>query len=145
MIRKLLTFIIVLAAGLLAYNFFLGTPEEQAKAKETTSSIKEAGKSVIDLLKSEKEKFSQGKFSDDLDRLGNIFNGVKDQAGDARSKYSDEFAKLEEMKKDLERKAKELEGQSEENVSVKGENLQKELETFMTKFKNLTEKISSEK
>lgn len=145
MIRKLLTFIIVLAAGLLAYNFFLGTPEEQAKAKETTSKVKEAGGAVIDLLRSEKEKFSQGKFSDDLDKLGNIFNGIKDSAGGNSSKYNDEFAKLEEMKRELEQKAKALEGQSEENVSAKGKDLQHDMKNILNKFQSLKEKINSEK
>ena len=71
MIRSIVKFGVLLVVGLVFFNYFLGTPDEKAKAKNTISKAKEAGKVIggvlldlgkdgVALLKEEKQNLMRG-------------------------------------------------------------------------------------
>jgi len=59
----------LLVVGLLAYNYFFGTPAEKESSAQVFAQVKDLSSSVVNLLKSEKEKFDEGKYNDALARL----------------------------------------------------------------------------
>lgn len=87
MIRSVIKFGLLLVVLVVGYNLFFGSEEEKAQSKEIISKGKDVltevfdfGKSAIQLLKSEKGKFDEGKYDGDLDKLGDIFDKWKDKA-----------------------------------------------------------------
>jgi hypothetical protein len=54
---------------LLVYNYFLGTPEEKSNSKEIISEVIHLGKSSWELLRTEKQKLSEGKYDLALDKV----------------------------------------------------------------------------
>ena len=109
MIRNLIKIVLVVAAGILIYNYFFGTPDEKENAKEVFQKIKAAGKEVAevgiaikDLLQSEREKFDAGKYDNALDKMGKLLGGLKDQAADLDQRYIDKINQLDDKRKDLE-------------------------------------------
>ncbi len=131
MLRKLITWGIILVLGILVYNRFLGTPEEQEQAKGTFQTIgkafKEVGGAVSTLLSSEKEKFDNGKYDKAMDKIGDLFNDLRSKAKDI-SENSDEYLetikKLNEQKNALQDKINEFNNQDmteEESVKANDE------------------------
>ena len=84
MIKAAIQIFLVLVIGLTAYNYFLGTEEEKAQAKETIDKVKEVGKAGVDLIKAEKEKFDAGKYDGALDKIGNLVDKLKSKAQDSK-------------------------------------------------------------
>lgn len=110
--RSIIRLGLLLVVGVLVYNYFLGTPEEKQQSKEIFSKVKELTKSSIDLLKSEKDKFDEGKYDGALDRIGNVFGKLKKNAEDIQdSELLDRLAELEDKRKSLERHLEESEVQ----------------------------------
>ncbi len=111
MIKKIITLGIILVFGILVYNRFLGTPEEQAQAKGTFQTIgkaaKDVGSAVSNLLTSEKEKYKNGKYDKAMDKIGTLFNDLKSKAkdiSDNSEEYLESLRKLNEQKKALQDK-----------------------------------------
>ncbi len=77
-LKNIIGIVLVLILGILVYNRFWGTPEEQAQAKNTFQTIgkagKEIGQAIGGLVKSEKEKFDAGKYNGIMDKMGNFFH-----------------------------------------------------------------------
>ncbi len=142
-LRNLITLGIILVLGILVYNRFLGTPEEQAQAKTTFQTIgkafKEVGGAVGSLLKSEKEKFDEGKYDQAMDKIGDLFKKLGDKAKDLGEKsddYLDKISELKEQKEALEEKingfkSKEM---SDEESTEANEELKDELKHLMRKI-----------
>ena len=80
MIGFLLKIAVLLVAGVLAYNYFFGTPEEQAHSSKTFTQIKEIGVSVRELALSEKEKYDAGKYDAALEKLGAAYKAAREGA-----------------------------------------------------------------
>lgn len=100
--RSLIKLALLLVVGILVYNSFFGDEAEKAQSREIFSKVGELAKAGVDLLRSEKEKFDDGKYDEALDNLGNLFGRVKDQAeaiGD--SEILREVARLEKKRLDL--------------------------------------------
>ncbi len=85
MIRSLIKIGLLLVVGILGYNYFFGDSEEKAQSKEVFKQAGNMARSVGTLLKSEREKFNEGKYDGALEKLGNAYQGLKKQA-----KYLDE-------------------------------------------------------
>lgn len=88
MIKTIIRLGLLLLVGVLVYNYFLGTQEEKESSKRIFNEVKDLGKATWDLLKSEKEKFDEGKYDEALSKIDDIFDKVKGEA----SKVNDQEA-----------------------------------------------------
>ena len=115
--KSILRLGLLLVAGILVYNFFLGTPEEKEQSKVIFREVKDLGKAAVDLLKSEKNKFDEGKYDGALDKIGNLFDSLKNKAEDIEdSQLLDRIAELEDKRKALEKHLDESEVQTYDNA-----------------------------
>ena len=80
MIGFFLKIAVLLVVGVLSYNYFFGTPEEQAHSSKTFTQIKEIAVSVGELARAEKDKFDAGKYDGALDKLGAAYKTVREGA-----------------------------------------------------------------
>ena len=82
MIRFILTTVFFLVIALLSYNYFFGTAQEKQQAQEIFSKGAEVVGAGADLLKSEYQKYQEGKYDEALDNVGHLLNKLKDQGGE---------------------------------------------------------------
>lgn len=80
MIKSLLKIGLLLVAGILVYNFFFGTDEEKTQSKKVFGEMRDVARSVGSLIRTEREKFNQGKYDQALDKLGDAYQGIRKQA-----------------------------------------------------------------
>ena len=105
MIKNLIKLAVVLVIGVLVYNYFLGTPAEKEQSKEIFREVGDLGKAAWGLLKSEKDKYDEGKYEGALDKIGNLLADLKSKAEKVNdSKILDRIADLERQKNELESK-----------------------------------------
>lgn len=102
MIKFLIKIALVGVVALLGYNFFLGTDEEKEQVKDMFRQVGDLGKSVGGFVMSEKEKFNDGKYSDALDSIENVFNDLKQRATDAGEGATKKLEELKEERASLE-------------------------------------------
>ena len=136
---------LLLVVGILLYNLFLGSPEEQAQSREIFGKVKELAKSSIDLLKSEKDKYDEGKYDGALDRIGNVFGKLKKNAEEIQdSELLDRLAELEDKRKALEQHLQESEVQEYDDQAAENrdkEEIQKEWESLIQETEDLMKKM----
>lgn len=82
MIRFFITTILFLVILLLSYNYFFGTAEEKEQAREIFSKSAEVVGAGADLLRSEYQKYQDGKYDEALDNIGHLLNNLKEQSGE---------------------------------------------------------------
>lgn len=100
--KSLIKLGLILVAGILVYNYFFGTETEKAQSREIFEKVGDLGRAGINLLKSEKEKFDEGKYDDALDKIGGLFDKVRDKAEDlGDSELLKDISRLEEKRKEL--------------------------------------------
>jgi hypothetical protein len=105
MIRSLIKLGILLVVGILVYNYFMGTEEEKAQSKEIFNEVRDLGKATWGLLKTEKAKYEEGKYEDALDKIGGLFNTLRDKAVAVKDNETlGKLAELERKRTELERK-----------------------------------------
>jgi hypothetical protein len=80
MVKTLFKIIVVLVIGLLTYNFFFGSREEKETSRQVVGQVRDLSSSVIDLLRSEKQKLSEGKYDEALAKLKQAIGIEKAQA-----------------------------------------------------------------
>lgn len=68
-LRKVFVLVVVLAVGLVTYNYFYGNEEEQAQSRGIVGQVRGLASSVTSLLQSEKEKYDQGKYDDAISKM----------------------------------------------------------------------------
>ena len=146
MIKTLIKLGLLLAVGLVGYNYFLGTEEEKAGSKKIINEVKDLGKSVGSLIKAEKEKFDAGKYDNALDKIGDAFNTLKEKAKVVKEGGSDFLAKikeLEEKKNELEKQLSSTKSETDENdeLTEKGQQQKEKLEEDIKNLAKETEKI----
>lgn len=117
MFRSLIKIALLLVAGILVYNFFFGTNEEQENSKKVFGQIRGVVVSVGQLLKTEKEKFNAGKYDAALDKLGEAYRAIRSQAKHLDEKVIKRLDELENRKAELERELNEIEANDLENAS----------------------------
>ena len=101
MIKSLIKLGLLLVAGILVYNYFFGTSEEQAQSKEVFKKTGDAVGAAWNLMKSEKQKFDHGKYDKVLDQLGNAYREVRERAKYVDEKVLRRLDDLEKRKADL--------------------------------------------
>lgn len=103
-----------MVAGILVYNYFYGTEEEQAQSKEIFTKVKDVGKDAWSLLKNEKEKFEEGKYDGAVDKVGKSVESLGDLLGKLRRTAKDlnDSGALDQLS-ELQEKQRELQDQIE--------------------------------
>lgn len=106
MLRSLIKLVLFLVAGILVYNYFFGTAEEKAQSKEIFTDIKSLTKSAVGLLKSEKQKFDEGKYDEAVDKIGGLIDNLKGKAEQLEDNREllDQIAGLQRQQRSLETK-----------------------------------------
>lgn len=109
MIRSLIKLGLFLVAGILVYNYFFGTPEEKAQSKEVFSNVKNLTKSAVDLLRTEKTKFDEGKYDDAVDKISGVIDDLKGKAQklDDNRELLGQIAELESKQRQLSQRVQE--------------------------------------
>ena len=146
MLRSLIKLAIFLVAGILVYNYFFGTPEEKAQSKEVFSDIKDLTKSAVGLLKSEKQKFDDGKYDDAVDKIGGLIDNLKGKAEQLEDNRDllDQITVLQQKKNSLETKlgSPGVESYGEEGQRVVTDSAQRrEIEADWKELVNKTEQV----
>jgi len=137
MIKAVLRILVVVVIGVLIYNYFLGTPEEKANAKRIFNEVKEVGVAVKDLVKSEKEKFDEGKYDAALDKIGGVFNSLKENSSELSGGMNEEIDQLEAKRKELSAKLKVQKPESE----AEQEAFKKELQQLVEDTEKMVNKL----
>lgn len=100
--RSLIKLGLILVAGILVYNYFFGDETEKAQSREIFEKVGDLGRAGINLLKTEKEKFDDGKYDDALDKIGGLFDKVKSKAEDLNdSELLRDISRLEDKRQEL--------------------------------------------
>lgn len=82
MIRFILSTAFLLTIALLSYNYFFGTAEEKEQAQEIFSKGAEVVGAGAGLLKSEYQKYQDGKYDEALDNVSHLLNKLKEEGGE---------------------------------------------------------------
>ncbi|MEO1516417.1 MAG: hypothetical protein AAFV95_15440 [Bacteroidota bacterium] len=143
MIKSIIRIGLVLMVGLLAYNLYLGTPEEQENSKRIINEIKDVGRSVGKLIKDEKAKFDDGKYDNALERIGNVFKDLRGKVQD-NGDLMDRIKKLEDKKDELKDKIKESAEQGQESTQEESKAMLEELERLTKETENLVEEVQEQ-
>lgn len=153
MIRSLIKLVVLIAIGVLVYNFFFGTETEKQASKDVFRKGGELVTSVFGIVKNEGEKFKAGKYDDALEKVGGLFDDLKDKAEEIDEKYVDRIAELDRKRRELERDLSELtpdqydETQTNTEFTPKGDtkrevrNFERELEDLMKDTQDLIQQM----
>ena len=144
MIRFIITTAFFLVIALLSYNYFFGTAEEKEQAQEIFSKGAEVVGAGTDLLKSEYQKYEDGKYDEALDNINNLLGKLKEHG----SELHGEIDSWEQRKSDWDKKKIDLQelldSDSEFIDEVEVERaiaaLEKERETLENEGRQLKEK-----
>ncbi|SES97712.1 hypothetical protein SAMN05216326_10864 [Nitrosomonas marina] len=79
MIRFIFTTAFLLVIALLSYNYFFGTEEEKKQAQEIFTKGTEVVGAGADLLKSEYQKYQDGKYDQALDNISHLLSTLREQ------------------------------------------------------------------
>ncbi len=143
MIKGILKLGALLVVGILVYNYFFGTVEEKTQSKEIFHKVGELGKAGINLLKTEKGKFDEGKYDEALDNIGGLFQKVKQKAKDIND--SDLLNKVSDLEKTREDLAKKLNQNEAENFNeAEKDQLKEELKKFMNDTEDMMKKMEKD-
>ena len=115
MLKNLIQLALLLIAGILIYNYFLGDADEKAQSKAVFQQTGKTVRSAWELLKEEKQKFDTGKYDRLLDQLGSAYHEVRDRAKSLDENVLRRLDNLEQRKRELET---ELEGIEREDSLI---------------------------
>jgi tetratricopeptide (TPR) repeat protein len=82
MLRFIISTAFFLVIGLLSYNYFFGTAEEKEQAQEIFSKGANVVGAGAGLLKSEYQKYQEGKYDEALENVSHLLSRLKDQGGE---------------------------------------------------------------
>jgi len=101
--------LVVLVIGVLAYNYFFGTDEEQAQSARVFGQMKEVAVSVGELARSEKDKFDAGKYDAALDKLAAAYQTAREGVAKLDEGLSRRIGELERREDQLRREVEIIE------------------------------------
>lgn len=108
--RSLIKLALLIIAGVLVYNYFLGSEEEKATSEKVFRQVKEVGKSIGELIKNERQKFRNGKYDEAFDKLGDAYEKLKGKVDSNDNREDKELLeKLEKQKEALQKEKQEIE------------------------------------
>ena len=134
MIRFILTTAFFLVVGILGYNYFFGTVQEQEQAKEIFSKGADVIGSSANLLKSEYKKYGDGKYDGALDNISTFLDKRKEKGGE----LLEEIDNWKKKKNDWEQKKLSLQKLLDSDPdSINKEKLNKDFTTLEEERKTL--------
>lgn len=135
MIKTIIKIGLLLVAGLLGYNYFLGDDAEKAQSREIVGKARDLGKDAWDLLKSERTKLKEGKYDGALDKLEGLYGSLKERAGDlADSDALQRINELTQRRDELEKALTDAGGELSTEGKRKLDNLTAETEELMNEM-----------
>jgi hypothetical protein len=138
MLRLIIRLGLILIVGILIYNYFLGSPEEKATSEKIFSGVRDLGKATWDLLRSEKEKFDQGKYDGAMDKVDNIFGSLKRATDESKDpSLARRFNELNERRLALKTKLDAQEKQRGFAPAADSERLRKEYKSLLDETEQL--------
>lgn len=154
MIKNLIKLAVILIIGVLIYNYFLGTPEEKKTSQKIFGEMKDVAVGIKDLVKSEREKFDDGKYDKAVDEVGDLLSRLKSNAKDFDEKYVSRIDELEKKRQQLredlseyEAEQRRIETETSQGLTRKsGEEkdtskIKKDLETLLQETQTLIEEM----
>ncbi len=139
MIGRILKFGILVVVGLVAYNFFFGTPEEKAKSKEIIGKVSDIGKAGVGLIKEEVAKFKEGKYDRALDKIHGGLVSAKEQLSDKGGKLLDNIESWEGKKEKWSKERDRLKKLFDDATDQEKESLSEEIKKLNEKGEQLEE------
>lgn len=135
--KALIRIALVLIIGIIAYNYFAGTSEEKETSQEIINTAKDLGAATWAMLKSEKEKFDNGKYDGFMEDVKGLFGSLREKAQQLGDKES--LDKLE----DLDRRREKIETEMKEQEEVDPK-LKEEMKKLMEETEDLMRKMTEE-
>lgn len=105
--RTLFKLALLLVVGLVAYNYYYGSPRERAQSRRIVNQARELGSDTWELLRGEQEKLQSGKYDDALERLDDLYGDLRervDRIGDRT--LEERLSELGRRRRDVERELK---------------------------------------
>lgn len=103
---------LLLLVVVLGYNYFFGDAQEKAQSKEIFHQVGQLGKASWALLKSEKSKLDDGKYDSTLDKVDNIYQGLRSHARSENDTESlQRLTELERERQALEQRMNEIDAE----------------------------------
>jgi len=136
MIKSLLKLLVVVVIGVLIYNYFFGSPEEKQTSKEIFSDVRDLGKATWGLLRSEKQKFEEGKYDEAVNKVEGLLGSLRSKAKDTGDTNAlRELEDLERQRLELDKQISEMDrlSQTGKNTAAKAkeEQIKKDWRTLM--------------
>ena len=141
MIKTLLKYGILILAGIVGYNYFLGDEAEKASSRKIVNEIKDVGKEVGGLIKSEKEKFDKGKYDKVLSKLKDSYDVVKEKAKNIDEKYISKLDDLEDRRNDLEDRLAKVTDETTDEGKKEAKKLKRDLDQLLEETQSLIKNI----
>jgi hypothetical protein len=123
MIRSLIKLALIAVVAILIYNYLFGTSEEKENSRKVFGQMRGVVVSVADLVKTERAKFDAGKYDAALDKLGDAYRTIRQQAQHVDDKVIKRLDDLEHRKTALEQELDSIEQgdqQAANNTPVAG-------------------------
>lgn len=133
--RTIVNIVLIVLIAVIGYNYFFGSSDEKTDSQEIVEQVKDLGRSIGGLIKSEKQKMDEGKYDGVFDKIEDIFKALESQLGSGDTDQKEELHELEKDKRKLEEEVKEAE---ENAVSSEKKD---ELDTKLRELLEKTEKL----
>lgn len=141
----LIRILIMLLLLVFAYNYFVGDEEEKKSTETVISNAKDLISSIGTVIKSEKEKYNDGKYDNAIDKLGNLFTAIQSNFGFHGSDPDKKLEKLEREKLEIEQEYLKLENEPDSVRETKKEELNRRLEELLSDAEKVLEKLERKK
>jgi len=141
MIKTLLKYGILILAAIVGYNYFLGDEAEKASSRKIVNEIKDVGKEVGSLIKSEREKFDKGKYDKVLSKLKGAYDEVKEKAKDIDEKYISKLDDLQDRRNDLENRLSKVTDETTDDGKKQAKKLTRDLDQLLEETQDLIKNI----
>ncbi len=131
MIKWLFRLVLLLALGLLAYNYFLDSKNEKDQSRAILQQMKQLGNSFSELLISEKEKFDAGKYHEASDKIGAFVEEIKTHSASLSNEEKVKLDVIEQKQIELKQQIEQTENLPAEEGDEQKKKLHQQLEELL--------------
>jgi Ran GTPase-activating protein (RanGAP) involved in mRNA processing and transport len=137
MIKLLIKIAIPIIIGILIYNYFFGTVKEKETSVEVYSKVKDLSLSLVDVMRSEKEKFDEGKYDKAMDKLNDVYDAARNHEEDMTTSEKKELRNLESEKEDLKKDIEKASKLDQKEADKESKSLNDRLYDLVKRTENL--------
>jgi DNA anti-recombination protein RmuC len=141
MIKWLIRLVLLLVIGLLAYNYFWGDQHEKVQSRAIIDQVKQLGKSISDLLITEKEKFDTGKYNEAANKIGSVVQELKKNAASLNEEELERLDAIEQKHIAFKKQIEQSGQMTAEEVGTKKEELRQQLEELLRETDSFLQNI----